>query len=184
MVRSADPFRPVLPVADAGFGQRAARPPAARAGVGAVAVVALVVHVPAGPHGGAGAPAEVALRTCALGRHSWLPTHRRPFALADSTSLSRPPERMWTDAAYPRPPPQGGPESMTPHETGLTVTPVTHAQRCRSRARSAPRGRPWEISATPTSRTIRSGSSGPRAPPVAGPPISPPSSAGPRGPPR
>ena len=33
---------------------------------------------------------------------------------------------------------------------------MTHAQRCRSRARSAPRGRPWEISATPTSRTIRS----------------------------
>ena len=32
-------------------------------------MVALVVHVPAGPHGGAGAPAEFALRTCALGRH-------------------------------------------------------------------------------------------------------------------
>ena len=57
-------------------------------------------------------------------------------------------------------------------------------RRYRPRARSAPRGRPWEISATPTSRTIRSGSSDPRAPPVAGPPISPPSSAGPRGPPR
>ena len=48
----------------------------------------------------------------------------------------------------------------------------------------APRGRPWEISATPTSRTIRSGSSGPRAPPAAAPPISPRSSAAPRGPPR
>ena len=67
--RPVEPFRPVLPVANAGFGQRAARPPAARAGVGAVAVVALVVHGPAGPHGGAGAPAEFALRTCALGRH-------------------------------------------------------------------------------------------------------------------
>ena len=60
---------------------------AARAGVGAVAVVALVVHVPAGPHGGAGAPADLALRTCALGRHSWLPTHRRPVASAHSASL-------------------------------------------------------------------------------------------------
>ena len=71
--RSVEPVRPVLPVANAGFGQRAARPPAARAGVGAVAVVAVVVHVPAGPHGGAGAPAEFALRTCALGRHAWPP---------------------------------------------------------------------------------------------------------------
>ena len=67
---------------------------------------------------------------------------------------------------------------MTPHKTDLTVTAGD------SRARSAPRGRPWEISATPTSRTIRSGSSDPRAPPAAGPPISPPSSVAPRGPPR
>ena len=104
--RPVEPVRPVLPVADAGLGQRAARPAAARASVGAVAVVALVVRGPAGPHGGAGAPAEFALRQGALGRHSWLPTHRRPFALADSTSLSRPPERMWTDAACPRPPPR------------------------------------------------------------------------------
>ena len=59
--RPVEPFPPVLPVANAGFGQRAARPPAARAGVGAVAVVALVVHVPAGPHGGAGAPADLVL---------------------------------------------------------------------------------------------------------------------------
>ena len=70
VLRPVEPFRPGLPVADAGLGQRAARPPAARAGVGAVAVVALVVHVPAGPHGGAGAPAELAHRTGALGRHS------------------------------------------------------------------------------------------------------------------
>ena len=34
--------------------------------------------------------------------------HRRPFASAHSPCLSRPPERMWTDAAYPRTPPQGG----------------------------------------------------------------------------
>ena len=34
--RPVEPFPPVLPVANAGFGQRAARPPAARAGVGAV----------------------------------------------------------------------------------------------------------------------------------------------------
>ena len=67
--------------------QRAARPPAAWAGVGAVAVVAVVVHGPAGPHGGAGAPAEFALRTCALGRHSLVapPTspclRRRTFRL-------------------------------------------------------------------------------------------------------
>ena len=73
---------------------------------------------------------------------------------------------------------------MTPHETGSTTTPGTPARRRRSRARSAPRGRPWEISATPTSRTIRCGSSGPTAPPVAGSPISPPSSAAPRGPAR
>ena len=39
--------------------------------------------------------------------------------------------------------------------------------------------RPWESSATPTSRTTRSDSSGPRAPPAAGSPISPPSSAAP-----
>ena len=101
--------------------QRAARPPAAWAGVGAVAVVAVVVHGPAGPHGGAGAPAEFALRTCALGRHSWLPPHRRAFAVAHSACLSRPPERMWTDAACPRPPPRGGTESMTPHEIGSTA---------------------------------------------------------------
>ena len=123
VLRPVEPFRPVLPVADAGLGQRAARPPAARASVGAVAVVALVVHVPAGPHGGAGAPADLALRICALGRHSWLPTHRRPVASAHFTCLSRPPERMWTDAACPRPPPQEGTESMTPHETGSTTTP-------------------------------------------------------------
>ena len=106
-----DQCRPVLPVANAGLGQRAARPPAARAGGGAVAVVALVVPGPAGPHGGAGAPAEFARRTCALGRHSWLPTHRRAFA--HSACLSRPPERMWTDAACPRPPPRRDPAHDT-----------------------------------------------------------------------
>ena len=53
---------------------------------------------------------------------------------------------------------------MTPHETG--------AYGAATRAPSAPRGRPWASSATPTSRTTRSGSSGPRAPPAAGSPIS------------
>ena len=47
--------------------------------------------------GGAGAPAELALRTGALSRRSWLPTHRRPVASAHSPCLSRPPERMWTN---------------------------------------------------------------------------------------
>ena len=98
------------------------RAPAARAGGGAVAVVALVVPVPAGPHGGAGAPADLALRICALGRHSWLPTHRRPVAFAHSPCLSRPPERMWTNAAA-RGRHQGGTQPMTPHETGATATP-------------------------------------------------------------
>ena len=53
---------------------------------------------------GAGAPAEFALRTSALGRHAWLPTYHRAVASAHSACLSRPPERMWTDAACPRPP--------------------------------------------------------------------------------
>ena len=52
---------------------------------------------------------EFALRTCALGRHSWLPTHRRPVAAAHFPSLCGPPERMWTDAACPRPPPRRDP---------------------------------------------------------------------------
>ena len=33
--------------------------------------------------------------------HSWLPTHRRPVARAHFPCLSRPPERMWTDAVGP-----------------------------------------------------------------------------------
>ena len=59
------------------------------------------------------APAEFALRTCALGRHSWLPTHRRPVAAAHFPSLCGPPERMWTDAACPRPPPRRDPAHDT-----------------------------------------------------------------------
>ena len=94
---------------DGGRGRGGPRAPAARAGGGAVAVVALVVHVPAGPHGGAGAPADLALRICALGRHSWLPTHRRPITAAHFPSLCGPPERMWTNAAGPRPPPRRNP---------------------------------------------------------------------------
>ena len=52
---------------------------------------------------------------------------------------------------------------MTPHETGSTTTP------------GAPRA------TAPLTRTF---SSDPRAPLAAGPPISPPSSVAPRGPPR
>ncbi len=73
--------------------------------------------------GGPRAPVDLALRICALGRHSWLPTHRRPVALAHFPCLSRPPERMWTDAVCPRPPPQGGSQPMTPHKTGSTTPP-------------------------------------------------------------
>ena len=122
--RPVEPFPPVRPIANGGFGQRAARPPATRAGIGAVAVVLVVVHGPAGPHGGAGAPAEFVLRTSALGRHAWLPTYRRAVASAHSACLSRPPERMWTDTGLPA---AAGPRrnlaSMTPHETGSTATP-------------------------------------------------------------
>ena len=110
--------------------------------------------------------------------------HRRPFAVAHSPCLSRPPERMWTDAACPRPPPQGGPESMTPPETGSTGHPRCPQRGTATAHLRAPRGRLWGPSSTPTSRTTRCGSSGPTAPPAAGPPISPPSSAPPRGPPR
>ena len=84
----------------------------------------------------------------------------------------------------PRPPPRRDPAHDPARRPARPPPPLTHARRRRSRARSAPRDRPWEISATPTSRTIRFGSSGPRAPPAAGPPISPRSSAAPRGPPR
>ena len=46
------------------------------------------------------------------------------------------------------------------HTTRLgQPAPTSPARRHRPRAHSAPRGRPWEISATPTSRTTRSGSS-------------------------
>ena len=37
--RPVEPFRQILPVANAGLGQRAARPPAARAGVGIGALI-------------------------------------------------------------------------------------------------------------------------------------------------
>ena len=77
--RPVEPFPPVLPVANAGLGQRAARPAAARASVGAVAVVAVVVRGPAGPHGGAGAPAKFALRHMCT----------RPSLVAPHTSPSR-----------------------------------------------------------------------------------------------
>ena len=99
------------------------------------------------------------------------PTFRFPVAPTRANVDRRPPARGHGE---------GGTYSMTPHETG---TPGT-ARRHRPHARSAPRGRPWASSATPTSRTTRSGSSGPRAPPAAGSPISPRASAAPRTPPR
>ena len=117
-----DQCRPVLPVANAGLGQRAARPPAARAGGGAVAVVALVVHVPAGPHGGAGAPAEFALRTVhsAATRGSPhiaapSPSHISLACRAHQSECGRTPSARGCH--------QGGTQPMTPHETGSTVTP-------------------------------------------------------------
>ena len=119
--RPVEPFRPVLPVADAGLGQRSARPPAARAGGGAVAVVALVAHVPAGPHGGAGAAAELALRTCALGRHSWLPIHRRAVAVR-TFRLPVAPTRANVDR---RPPPMAaGKEDPRPWTHTRTTRPT------------------------------------------------------------
>ena len=112
MVRSADPSNRSGQYCQSqtrvSVSEPLVRRPRGRVG-GAVAVVALVVHGPAGPHGGAGAPAEFALRTCALGRHSWLPPHRRPVAAAHFPSLCGPPERMWTDAACLRPPPRRDP---------------------------------------------------------------------------
>ena len=68
---------------------------------------------------------------------------------------------------------------MTPHETGSTARPPRGTATVHLRP---PGGRPWGTSSTPTSRTTTSGSSGPTAPPAAGPPISPRSSAATRGP--
>ena len=110
---------------------------------------------------------------------------RRPVASAHFTCLSRPPERMWTDAACPRPPPQEGTESMTPHETGSTTTPGD------SRATAPPPAHVRSPGADPgrSHRRLPPGLPGPavpvpRAPPAAGPPISPRASAAPHGPPR
>ena len=59
----------------------------------------------------------------------------------------------WTAAARGRR--KGRPASMDPHETTRPTRPdAPPARRHRPRAHSAPRGRPWEISATPTSRTL------------------------------
>ena len=120
-------------------------------------MVAVVVHGPAGPHGGAGAPAEFALRTSALGRHAWLPTYHRAGASAHSACLSRPPERMWTDAACPRPPERRTRVHDPRTRSSRPPRLVTHARRHRHRAHSAAKGRPWGTSSTPTFRTIRSG---------------------------
>ena len=73
---------------------------------------------------------------------------------------------------------------MTSDETGRPPPPAAHARRYRRRAGSAPGADPGRSSDAYLFRTSRSGSSGPSAPPVAGPLISPPSSAAPHGPPR
>ena len=56
--------------------------------------------LPRRPGGGAVSPAHHGVR------HGF---HRRPVAAAHSPCLSRPPERMWTDAACSRPPPRRDP---------------------------------------------------------------------------
>ena len=106
---------------------------------------------------------------------------RRTFPLPVAPTRANVDRRPPPVAAGPRRDPRPWTHT-TPTRPPTPLTPP--ARRHRSRARSAPRGRPWEISSTPTSRTTRSGSSGPTAPLAAGPPISPPSSAAPRGPPR
>ena len=109
--RPVEPFRPVLPVADAGLGQRAARPPAARAGVGAVAVIALVVHVPAVPHGVAGAPAELALRSMCT-RPPLVAPHISPSLRRRTFPLPVAPTRANVDGR--RPPVAAGKEGPRP----------------------------------------------------------------------
>ena len=91
-----------------------------------------------------------------------------PRANVDGRRLPRPPPRR--DAAH------------APARNRLDRHPRLPPARHRHRAPSAPKGRPWGPSSTPISRTTRSGSSGPSAPPAAGPPISLPSSAATRGP--
>ena len=73
---------------------------------------------------------------------------------------------------------------MTPFETGATTTPGDLRATAPPPRTFGPQGPTLGISATPTSRTIRSGSSGPRALLAAGSPISPRSSAALHAPPR
>ena len=96
-------------VAAVALAPRWPRPTAVRAGGGAVAVVVLVVHVSAGPHGGAGAPAEFARRTCALGRHSWLPHIAVPSPPQILLPCAAHQSECGRTAAYPRPATQEGP---------------------------------------------------------------------------
>ena len=90
-------------------------------------------------------------------------------ALPQRPSARAPPSPQAAHGARSR---RGGhtrhPAAQThPHRHGWHQGP-THAKRP-----GAPSGRPWGTSATPTSRTIRSGSAGPGTPPTAGPPIAP-----------
>ena len=126
--------------------------------------------------------------TCPAGRLWATPAHvrhgfhRRPVAAAHSPCLSRPPERMWTDGRRLWPPERRtrvhGPtrhDSANPPRRPRATAPPTRT--------FGPQGPTLGTSSTPTSRTTWSGSSGPTAPPAAGPPISPRSSAATRGPP-
>ena len=94
-----------------------------------------------------------------------------------------PPERMWTDGRRLWPPERRtrvhGP---TRHDSANPPRRPPRDGTAHAHIRPL-KGRPWGPSSTPTSRTTWSGSSGPTAPPAAGPPISPRSSAAPRGPP-
>ena len=109
--------------------------------------------------------------------------HRRPVAAAHSPCLSRPPERMWMDGRGPWPPERRTRVHGPTRHDSANPPRRPPARRHRPRVHSALKGRPWGTSSTPTSRTTTSGSSGPTAPPAAGPPISPRSSAATRGPP-
>ena len=72
-----------------------------------------------------------------------------------------PPSEGGPTAARPQPPHRRDPcHDLARHRLDRHAR-YTPARRRRPRARSAPRGRPWESSATPTSRTTKSDSSGP-----------------------
>ena len=74
---------------------------------------------------------------------------------------------------------------MPPHETGSTATPGAPRATAPPPHTFGPQGPTLgDLSDAYLQETTRYGSSGPTAPPAAAPPISPRSSAAPRGPPR